>query len=510
MPPGRAVPEVTELSAATVLVAGAGVTGAEVARTLVERGAAVTVVDSRAPGGEIGAQLSALGVAVIDPDTARARMRAIDLVVTSPGWRPDNPLARAADEAGVPVWGDVELGWRMDAAGMFGPPRTWLAVTGTNGKTTTVGMLEQMLRADGRAAVACGNIGLPVLAALRADPRIDVLAVELSSFQLHWAPSLIPAAGVVLNIAEDHLDWHGDLAAYTAAKARVLRGQIAVLPTGEDPAARLADTVPGRLVRFGPQPPRPGALGVDGDRLRDRAFTADAEPVDLAAVAEVTPAGPAGLADALAAAALARSIGVSAASIAAGLAGFQTAPHRAQTVAVVDQVTYIDDSKATNPHAARGSLIGRGPVVWIAGGLLKGAAVDALVAAAAPELRAVVLLGADRGRIAEALSRHAPQVPVVDIATGEDGGQGPKGPGTEGQMGRRTATAALTDPGIAASVTATDGPAAMRVAVAAARQLARPGDTVLLAPAAASLDMFPDYIARGRAFIEAVRALETS
>src|SRR5699024_6245149 len=140
--------------------------------TLTEAGAAVTVVDSRAPGGETGAQLSALGVAVIDPDTARLRMPAVDLVVTSPGWRPDNPLDRAAGTAGVPVWGDVELAWRMDAAGVFGPPRIWLAVTGTNGKTTTVGMLEKMLCADGRAAVACGNIGLPVLAALRATPRI--------------------------------------------------------------------------------------------------------------------------------------------------------------------------------------------------------------------------------------------------------------------------------------------------------------------------------------------------
>src|SRR5699024_5568250 len=356
---------------------------------------------------------------------------------------------------------------------------------------------------DGRAAVACGNIGLPVLAALRATPRIDVLAVELSSFQLHWAPSLTPAAGVVLNIAEDHLDWHGDLTAYAAAKARVLRGAVAVLPTGDDPAAHLADTAAGRLVRFGLEPPAAGDFGVDDGRLRDRAFAVGDAAADLAATADVTPAGPAGIADALAAAALARSIGASAESIAAGLARFQTGPHRAQTVARIDRVTYVDDSKATNPHAARGSILGRGPGVGIAGGLLKGADVDDLVAEAADQLRAVVLLGRDRAQLAEALARHAPQVPVVDIATGEDEGRGPTGPETEAQMGRDGALRALTDPGRPAPVAAADGPAAMRVAVAAARRLAGPGDAVVLAPAAASLDLYPAEIARGRALADA-------
>ena len=198
------------LVGAPVLVAGAGISGLAAAAALVDLGAHVTVTDNNParltdlPAGAVAGEHPD----VVPPGTV--------LVVTSPGRRPDHPLVAAAAAAGVPIVGEPELAWWIGAA-MPTPP-VWLAVTGTNGKTTTVGMLAAMLRAAGRDAVACGNIGYPVVDAVRAGH--EVLAVELSSFQLHWSPSVRPAAGCVLNVAEDHLDWHGSMEAYAAAKAR--------------------------------------------------------------------------------------------------------------------------------------------------------------------------------------------------------------------------------------------------------------------------------------------------
>src|SRR5699024_9131730 len=212
-------------------------------------------------------------------------------VVTSPGWRPANTLAEAAARAGVPVWGDVELAWRCDRAGVYGPPRTWLAVTGTNGKTTTTSMLHSILQAAGTPSTACGNIGLPVLDALAAEPRAEVLAVELSSFQLHWAPSVVPEAAAVLNIAEDHLDWHGGMDAYTRAKAQVLRGRVGVLGADDPVAAGLAAVSEAdRTVGFRLAEPATGELGVRGGMLVDRAF-AEGEGAALAAADSIVPGG---------------------------------------------------------------------------------------------------------------------------------------------------------------------------------------------------------------------------
>ncbi len=179
------------------------------------------------------------GVATVDPAVAEQRISDYALVVTSPGFQPTTPVLAAAAAAGVPIWGDVELAWRLDAAGRYGPPRRWLVVTGTNGKTTTTSMLHAMLTTAGLRSVLCGNIGSPVLDVL--DQPTELLAVELSSFQLHWAPSLRPEAGVVLNIAEDHLDWHSSMAEYSAAKARVLNGRVAVVGLDDRRAAALLE-----------------------------------------------------------------------------------------------------------------------------------------------------------------------------------------------------------------------------------------------------------------------------
>jgi UDP-N-acetylmuramoylalanine--D-glutamate ligase len=482
-------PALERLSAASpVLVAGGGVTGRAVLAALRTLGVTATLCDDDPSTRQ---QFTQAGVATVDAATAVRHIADYALVVTSPGFPPTAPVPFAAAAAGVPVWGDVELAWRLDAAGHYGPPRRWLAVTGTNGKTTTTSMLHAMLVAAGLNSRLCGNIGSPVLDVL-GEPA-DLLAVELSSFQLYWAPSLRPEAGVVLNVAEDHLDWHSSLADYTAAKAGVLRGRVAVAGLDDPPAAALlsAARAPVR-VGFRLGEPAAGELGVRDGMLVDRAF---ADDLALAAVSSIPVPGPVGVLDALAAAALARSVGVSAEAIAQALASFRVGRHRAEVVAVVDQISYVDDSKATNPHAAEASVLAYPRVVWIAGGLLKGASVHDTVARIAPHLVGAVLIGRDRAMVAEALSRHAPDVPVVQVVTGEDAGM------------HATAESPVTH--VAEVVSLTDetvGTRVMNAAVAAARNLAGPGDTVLLAPAGASFDQFTGYADRGDAFAAAVRA----
>ncbi|MET9984044.1 UDP-N-acetylmuramoyl-L-alanine--D-glutamate ligase [Streptomyces rochei] len=457
-----------------VTVAGLGVSGVPAAKVLHGLGARVTVVndgaDERARAQ--AAELEALGITVRlgDGDTLPD---GTELIVTAPGWKPTKPLFTAAGQAGVPVWGDVELAWRLrrpDSA-------PWLAVTGTNGKTTTVQMLASILKAAGLRTAAVGNIGVSLLDAVTGDEEYDVLAVELSSYQLHWAPSLRAHSAAVLNLAPDHLDWHGSMEAYAADKGRIYEGNhVACVYNVADKATedlvREADVEEGcRAIGFTLGSPAPSQLGVVDGILVDRAFVENRHKnaQELAEVSDVNPPAPHNIANALAAAALARAFGVPAAAVRDGLRAFTPDAHRIAHVADVDGVAYVDDSKATNTHATEASLAAYESIVWIAGGLAKGATFDELVAGAAKRLRGAVLIGADRALIREALTRHAPEVPVVDLDR--------------------------TDTG------------AMLQAVQEARRLARPGDTVLLAPACASMDMFTNYNQRGDAFAQAVREL---
>lgn len=471
---------------ARVLVAGAGVTGRAVLDALAPLGLELTLCDD-----DPAALSRYAGYTTLSPARAATRIGDYALVVTSPGFPPSTPVLAAAAGAGVPIWGDVELAWRLDAAGHYGPPRRWLVVTGTNGKTTTTSMLHAMLTAAGRRAQLCGNIGSPVLDVL-GEPA-ELLAVELSSFQLHWAPSLRPEAGAVLNIAEDHLDWHGSMAAYTADKARALTGRVAVAGMDDARAAALLGAAPAAVkAGFRLGEPAAGELGVIDGVLVDRAF---ADEVALAPVASITVPGPVGTLDALAASALARSVDVPPEAIAEALASFQVGRHRAELVVVADGVSYVDDSKATNPHAAEASVLAYPRVVWVAGGLLKGASIDETVARISGHLAGAVLIGRDRGAVAKALSRHAPDVPVVHVVTGEDIDMGDT---AVSPVTRVTQVADGSDDSLSSRV--------MTAVVAAARGLARPGDTVLLAPAGASFDQFSGYGARGDAFAAAARA----
>ena len=468
----------TAFAGRTVLVAGAGISGLAAAEVLVAEGARVLVSDDReVPPLPRGAE-PAVGL----PD-------GVELIVTGPGRRPDHPLVAEAAARGIEVIGEPELAWRLGAASAT--PPAWLVVTGTNGKTTTTGMLAAILRAAGLDAVACGNIGYPVVSAVAAGHA--VLAVELSSFQLHWSPSIVPAAGLVLNVAEDHLDWHGGLEPYAQAKARALVGEVAVAGIDDGTAARLlAESTAPHKIGVTLRAPEEGELGIEDAHLVDRATRAARRAtrgrpreshttgresctsdggVRLAAVEDVTPGGPPGLTDALAAAALARAYGVSAEAVREGLRAYRPGPHRSAPVGTVAGVRYVDDSKATNPHAADAALAAQpaGHIVWIVGGLLKGARVDELVATHAPRLAGVVVIGTDRGEILDALARHAPEIPAEEVTEGDD--------------------------------------EVMRSAVRRAAALARPGDVVLLAPAAASMDQFRDYAARGSAFAAAVAEL---
>ncbi|MFE5738142.1 UDP-N-acetylmuramoyl-L-alanine--D-glutamate ligase [Streptomyces celluloflavus] len=457
-----------------ITVAGLGVSGVPAARALAGLGATVTVVngsDGERQRAE-AAELEALGVTVRlgDGDTLP---EGTELVVTTPGWKPTSPLFRAAEQAGVPVWGDVELAWRLRRPDA--PP--WLAVTGTNGKTTTVRMLAAILEAEGLRTAAVGNIGVPLVDVVLSDEPYDVLAVELSSYQLHWAPSVRPHSATVLNLAPDHLDWHGSMAAYAADKGRIYEGNtVACVYNAADGATedlvRRADVEEGcRAIGFTLGTPGPSQLGVVEGILVDRAFVANRQQQaqELAEVADITPAAPHNIANALAAAALARAFGVRPTAVRDGLRAFHPDAHRIQHIADVGGVAYVDDSKATNTHAAEASLAAYEHIVWIAGGLAKGATFDELVQKSAERLRGVVLIGADRALIREALARHAPDVPVADLD--------------------RTDTGAMPE------------------AVREAARLAEPGDTVLLAPACASMDMFVNYTKRGDAFADAVREL---
>ncbi len=457
------------LAGMRVLVNGLGITGPPVARLLAARGALVTAVDGREDEAnrQAAGELAGLGIPVTFTEHP-ALPPGTDLVITAPGFRPGSPLVAAAAAAGVPVIGDVELAWRLRPA-----RQEWLGVTGTNGKTTTVLMLAAMLGAAGYRSIAAGNVGLPVIEAVTEPEPYPVMAVELSSFQLYWSRSVRPLAAVVLNVAAHHLDWHGDIESYAQAKSRIYApGTVAVCNADDARSRELAAAAPGtaRVVAYRLGAPGPGELGVAGDALVDRAF-GDPAGIVLAGVADVRPAGPHNVADALAAAALARAYGAPAAAIAAGLAAFRPESHRMSLVARVGGVDYVDDSKATNPHAAAAALAAYPSVVWIAGGLLRssGADVDQLVDAVAARLRGVVLLGADREVIRRSLARHAPDVPVVETAR--------------------------TDTG------------AMDLVVTSAARLAVPGDTVLLSPAAQSFDMFRNYPARGDAFAAAVGRL---
>jgi UDP-N-acetylmuramoylalanine--D-glutamate ligase len=457
-----------------VTVAGIGVAGYAAADALMQLGAHVTIIDGNDAEQQRGRAdiLEALGATLLLGFDGTAP-EGTDILVVSPGLRPTAPLITDALDRGIPVWGELELAWRLRHADTGA---AWLCVTGTNGKTTTTLMLESMLTAAGYRAAAAGNIGTSLVDVVMHE-ALDVIAVEVGAPQLPFVYSMSPAASVCLNIADDHIDHFGSFEAYVTAKARIYHNvqEAAVYNVADAETRRMveeADVVEGcRAIGFTLGVPSPSMLGVVDDVLVDRAFITDrAESAqELALVGDVHPLAPHNVANALAAAALARAFGVPATAVRDGLRSFVPAAHRISLVGTALGVDYVDDSKATNAHAAQTSLTAYESIVWIAGGMAKGQEFDELVQRARERLRGVVLLGVDRDVIVGALSRHAPDVPMIVVSTRETG--------------------------------------AMSEVVTSAATLARPGDTVLLAPGCASWDMFRDYTDRGRQFAEAAAKL---
>ena len=437
------------------LVFGAGVTGTSVIGFLEEHGATAILIDEKEIAGAI-TNLESLDLS------------SFYLAIASPGWKLDHPLIKQARERGVEVISEIDLAWRVKSE--LRPEQRWLALTGTNGKTTTVQMAEAMLQASGFRARACGNVGDPVIEIV-TNSDADVLILELSSFQLSWSREARFYASAILNIADDHIDWHGSFDAYASAKFEIAKMSEILIVNFDDPVvAERSKAVTNRVVAFTLQTPKPNEIGLVENLVVDRAFiNGDAEA--LFELHHLTPAVPHNLLNAMAAAALARSVGASSEAIAKALSHFKLDHHRLEVVLVRDGITWIDDSKATNPHAALAALRSQLRSIWIAGGLAKGAPMEDLIKAAAHRIKCAILIGTDANLIAEALRLHAPLVEYEFI-----------------------------DPQL-------KGKELMLEVVKAAKARALEGDCVLLAPACASMDQFKNYAERGELFATAVKEL---
>ncbi|MEY4967723.1 MAG: hypothetical protein RIQ73_422 [Actinomycetota bacterium] len=449
----------------TILVAGGGVTGSSVARFLATEGATVVIVDENP---DLKTEFTVLAPQSVEVTQYSA-------VVVSPGWRENHPLIAACITAGIEILNEIDIAWSI--AQVRSPHQKWLALTGTNGKTTTVEMAAAMLQRAGLKAVACGNVGDTVIDAVTHKDSFDYLIIELSSFQLHWMKSAHFVSSAILNIAEDHLDWHGGFDAYCDAKLSLLRrSDLAILNGDDAEIMKRAHAWKGHKVFFSLDTPSPGELGIVENLLIDRAFVNDPQEAQMIAqINDIVPTLPHSVSNALAAAGLARSVGVSYLDIQGALIDFHPGRHRIETIKSAQGVSWIDDSKATNPHAAAASILSHLSVIWIAGGLAKGADMNALVERAKDRIKAVILIGADRDLIEAALLKYAPNTPSIKIDVDY--------------------------------VKGGESNALMESVVTAAKGFVASGDTVLLAPACASMDQFISYADRGDRFAAAVKKL---
>ena len=448
-----------------ILVLGAGVTGLASARALIASEASVTIVDETVTTDSEFSIVQPSAVKVSD----------FDFVLVSPGWKESHPLVQQAQATKITLLNEIDLAWAIKEE--RSPGQKWLALTGTNGKTTTVEMTAAALRAGGVHAVACGNVGKTVIECVDSNEAYEVLVLELSSFQLHWLERAEFVASAILNIADDHTDWHGSFESYAQAKTSILDRSMTAILNGDDKEVVVRTTHwNGRKVFYSLDTPGPGEIGVVEELLVDRAFVSDPQEASMIAeVVDVKPTVPHNVSNALAAAGLARTVGVPHEAIGKALSEFTLGRHRIEVVLEDNGITWIDDSKATNPHAATASILSALSVIWIAGGLAKGADVSALIARAHPRIKAAILIGTDRELFAKALEEHAPHVKVIEIDPPSDYQRG----GASNSF--------------------------MEAIVAAAQSYAVAGDTVLLAPSCASMDQFISYADRGDRFATAVR-----
>lgn len=445
---------VAELATKKCLVIGAGVTGRSVEKALKKFGATTVLFDEKLSN---------------TSDVTNQIPDGIQLAVVSPGWRLDHPVISKLKCSGIEVISEVDLAWKIKQ--VLAPDQRWIALTGTNGKTTTIKMVESIFKAAKINGAACGNVGETVIDAVIADKPYEYLAIELSSFQIEWSNLAKYEAVAVLNIAQDHIDWHGSFEAYALAKLKLLKQSSKVILNKSDPELSrrvMADSV----IWFSLDTPNAGELGVVENLLVDRAFSlSPAQANEISELVDITPTVPHNILNALAAAALALAIGVNYEVIKSGLKNFSPDHHRMELVINKNEINWIDDSKATNPHAAIASLLANFNVVWIAGGLAKGASMNELAQRCSSRIKSVILIGADRELIAEAFKEKSPAIEIYRVDQ------------------------------------ISDAKKLMEDVVFQAINIAKPGDTVLLAPACASMDQFNSYAERGQLFAQAVKAL---
>lgn len=439
------------LASKKIAVIGAGVTGSAVMDFLATRGIKADLFDERTS------------------DAKRSVQSKYDLAIVSPGWRRDNPILSSLRVEGCELLSEIDFSWLVKEE--IAPNQKWIALTGTNGKTTTIQMVQSIFDYSSISGVACGNVGDPVISVLASGESYDFLALELSSFQLEWSHLPRYEAVALLNIAPDHIDWHGSFDSYALAKVKLLEASKVAIINGQDSESVIRSTSwQGKKIFYFLDTPQPGELGLVENLLLDRAFTGDSSlAIDFAELSDIHPSVPHNVANAMAAAGLALAIGATHEEIRSGLRNFTLDRHRLELVLERDGITWINDSKATNPHAAAAALMSHISSIWIAGGLAKGAVMAPLIQRCALRIKVAILIGQDAAIIATALSKHAPQIPYFILPYSGDSQE------------------------------------LMRDVVSKAKELAVSGDTVLLAPACASMDQFADYADRGEKFIAAIR-----
>lgn len=448
-----------------IVVAGAGVTGLAVARALIERGAEVIFADEKG--------IDVDGFEVRKPDSFNEGD--FDALLVSPGWKESHPLVQLARSAGKEILNEIDFAWFIKMEKF--PKQKWLALTGTNGKTTTVEMVAHIFVTAGISAKACGNVGTTVIETITSGEQLDYLILELSSFQLHWLKDAQFISSAILNIADDHLDWHGTFDAYAEAKISILDKSTTAILNGDDGevVGRTSHWL-GRKIFYSLDTPAPGELGIVEELLVDRAFVPDPQEAGLLAeLSEVVPTVPHHISNSLAAAGLASTVGISREAIREALKTFKPGRHRIEEVASINGIKWVDDSKATNPHAAAASIMSHFSVVWIAGGLAKGADMEPLIERTWSRLKSAILIGEDRELIRGALMKFAPDLPVYLIDPPASYQRG----GTNNDF--------------------------MNQVVTQAAEIAEAGDVVLLAPACASMDQFISYADRGDRFAQSVK-----
>lgn len=447
-----------ELSSQSIAIVGGGVTGKALCKFLQARNITPIIIDEKVEE-------------IFGIKTRTEIPQGIDLAIVSPGWRPDHSFVAKLVADNVVMMSEIDFAWRVKLE--VAPDQKWVGLTGTNGKTTTVQMLNSIFESAKVHGVACGNVGDTVIEALSAATSYDILALELSSFQIHWSHEARYEAVAVLNIAEDHIDWHGSFDEYANAKLSLLNdAPIAILNSEDVEIATRSTAYKTRKIFYSLETPAPGEIGLVENLLVDRAFIQDpAHAETFAELADIKPTVPHNVSNAMAAAGLARALGISHAAIRDGLSSFTVDHHRSEIVLERENISWVNDSKATNPHAAIASILSHEKVVWIAGGLAKGASMEKLVQRAAPRLRAAILIGTDAPLIEKALMEFAPDIPRIMIGAAEN------------------------------------VQILMTSIIEEAQKVAEPGDAVLLAPACASMDQFTSYAHRGNLFADTVRTM---